>query len=325
MPSSKADPLLFVDPVFQQRVWGGDTLRQWFGEEATGSATVGEAWVISGLPGMAGTIRGGSAAGMTVDEAWRAGLVTGSQRSDDFPLLVKFLDAAEWLSVQVHPDDGQAERIEGQPRGKSECWYVVEGRPDAELVVGHEGDEQGMRRALGGGRVDELLIRHRVEPGDFFMVPAGTVHAVGAGVVVYEVQQSSDTTYRLYDYERLGLDGQPRQLHVDKALSVINSPFDRAASVTAAGSEVIPGGRRRLLVEDPHFTVTEYVVTGRLNADANDDYCLGSVVAGRGSVSCGGPESVAGPGTSFICPRGAGPLTFDGDMIVVVTKPGPLA
>ena len=157
------------------------------------------------------------------------------------------------------------------------------------------------------------------------LVPAGTVHAVGAGVVVYEVQQSSDTTYRLYDYERLGLDGQPRQLHVDRALSVMNSPFDHASSATAQDSEERPGGRRRSLVTDPHFRVTEYRVNGRVDADTSDDYFLGSVVSGHGGISCGDLESAAVLGTSFICPRGAGPVSFTGQMTVVVTEPGPMA
>lgn len=178
---SRVTAPLVVEPVFAERLWGGTTLQSWYGAKVP-DAVIGEAWAVSGLPGMSGVISSGAPAGYTLARAWSEGLVTGSVRDDDFPLLCKLLDPADWLSVQVHPDDEQAQRLEDEPRGKAECWYVLDAVPGAELVMGHRRPTASALAAdLAAGDLMDQLITHPVRPGSFFMVPAGCVHAVGPG------------------------------------------------------------------------------------------------------------------------------------------------
>ena len=275
--------VLTVEPVFAPRMWGGTTLREWYADLVP-DEVIGECWAVSGLPGRSGGISAGAPSGYTLEMAWRDGLITGQPREDDFPLLCKILDPADWLSVQVHPDDEQAHRLEGMPRGKAECWYVLECAPGAELIMGHRRDTaQQLRQDLLDGRLMGELISHPVHPGSFFMVPAGCVHAVGPGMLVYEVQQSSDITYRLYDFDRVGVDGTPRDLHVDKGFSVVAGTVD--------------------------FTTPEYRVA--------------TVVAGQGALSAEDQEVPLRRGVSLVIPRGVGPVTVTGSLSVMTTDPGP--
>ncbi len=310
-----------VTPLFKERVWGGTTLREWFGDLVP-DGTIGECWAISGLPGDSGRIIAGPGTGGTLEEAWRSGLVTGSPRDDDFPILVKFLDPTDWLSVQVHPNDEQAQRLEGMPRGKAECWYVVDCRDGADLILGHtEQSAQALKATLADGTLDAHLLRQHVQPGSFFMVPAGCVHAVGPGMLVYEVQQSSDITYRLYDFDRPGLDGRPRELHVDKGFSVVTAPYDLQESFTARDPVAVPGGSARTLVAGDFFTVTEFEVAGEARLPDTGDFRLLSVVRGSGELAAGGQALPAGLGSCFVLPAGCGDVTITGALTAVVTDP----
>jgi mannose-6-phosphate isomerase len=297
-------------------------LHQWFPDQVP-DAVIGEAWVVSGLPGMAGAVTSGAPAGYTLDRAWSDGLVTGSPRDDDFPLLCKFLDPADWLSVQVHPDDEQAERLEGEPRGKAECWYVLDAVPGAELIMGHrrESAEQ-LARDLAAGDLMDQLVTHPVHSGSFFMVPAGCVHAVGPGVLVYEVQQSSDITYRLYDFDRVGADGSPRDLHVDKGFSVVTAPFDPATSLTAEQPRSTEFGSRRLLVANEHFSVQRWDIDGA--ADITPDrFRVLTVIEGSGQIESDGDVVSVRRGTSMVIPTGVASVRAAGAMAIMTTDPGP--
>ena len=211
-------PLLF-SPVFHQRVWGGRNLETLLDKQLPPQSIIGESWEIYDT----NIIINGEYSGHTLKELLsQFPREIGGTLYDggDFPLLVKFLDAQDWLSVQVHPNDELAQSLEGQPRGKTECWYVVEAEPDAAIIYGFSEkiSAQDFRDAIDNGNVKELLHFVNVKKGDFIFVPAGTIHALGKGVIIYELQQTSDTTYRLYDWDRLGLDGAPRELHIDKGL-----------------------------------------------------------------------------------------------------------
>lgn len=311
--------VLVIDPVFAPRLWGGTTLRQWYGD-AVPDDTIGEAWVVSGLPDTSGLVSAGPGAGGTLADAWRAGAITGAARTDDFPILCKILDPADWLSVQVHPDDAQAQRLEGEPRGKAECWYVLSAEPGAELIMGHRAaDGAELRHALQTGQLMDQLIRTPVHAGSFFMVPAGCVHAVGPGMLVYEVQQSCDITYRLYDFDRVGADGRPRDLHVDRGFEVV-APYDSAASLTAAEPMPIAGGTRQDLVSNDYFTVTHWRVDGAIDL-ASSDYRIVTVVAGHGRLVDPSGEVVLHRGSSVVIPRGVHTQVL-GDIAVITTDPG---
>lgn len=316
--------ILVIEPIFAERIWGGTTLRDWYGDKVP-PGVIGECWAVSGMPHRSGTITRGAPAGYTLAEAWREGLVTGEPRSDDFPLLCKILDPTDWLSVQVHPNDEEAQRLEGQQRGKAECWYVLAAEPGAELILGHRaGESYELIEALVDGNLLDLLIHQQVEAGSFFMVPAGCVHSVGPGLLIYEVQQSSDITYRLFDFERLGLDGQPRDLHIDKGFSVVTAPYDLQASLTAQPPVPTSFGSVRALVTDDHFAVSVWSVTGEAEVPAAD-FRIVTVIAGTGVVRAGTAQSPVPVvrGSSLVVPRGAGALTVAGDLRFVLTDPGP--
>ena len=314
--------VLVVEPVFAPRIWGGNMLRQWYGDKVP-SGVIGECWAVSGLEGNAGLISAGAPAGTTLDVAWAEGLVTGEPRSDDFPLLCKLLDPADWLSVQVHPNDQQARALEGMPRGKSESWYVLACEPGAELIMGHRRNSADeLRDDLAAGSLLSQLIRNPVQPGSFFMVPAGTVHAVGPGMLVYEAQQSSDITYRLYDFDRLGVDGEPRELHVDKGFSVVTAPYEAEATKTEQEPVAIAGGTRQDLVANADFAVSHWSITSTA-ALSSDEFRVITVIAGSGELLAEDQDPVPlDRGVSLIVPRDAGTVEVAGELVLMVTDPG---
>ena len=315
--------LLVVEPVFAERLWGGTTLRQWFGPSVP-DGIIGECWAVSGMPGMSGHIRSGAPDGFTLRQAWHAGLVSGHPEEADFPLLCKFLDPQDWLSVQVHPDDAQARTLEDQPRGKAECWTVVSCQDGAELILGHTASTAAdLRAALEQGALMDSLVTVPVQQDDFFMVAAGEVHSLGPGMLVYEVQQSSDLTYRLYDFDRVGLDGQRRPLHVDKGFSVVTAPHDPQRARTSGPWQALgEHSRRRTLVECPQFHVQRWeTLGGRFTMQARA-YRILTVIGGSGTMRCEGESVEVGLGASLVIPAGTGPVETTGDLILITTDPG---
>lgn len=316
--------LLVIEPVFAERLWGGTMLRKWFGANVPGGI-IGECWAVSGMPGISGHVRSGAPDGFTLEQAWTAGLVTGRPRPDAFPLLCKFLDPQDWLSVQVHPNDAQAKALENQPRGKAECWLVVSCGEGAQIILGHRArtaDE--LRTALMEGRLMDQLITIPVKQDDFFMVAAGEVHSLGPGTMVYEVQQSSDITYRIYDFDRIGLDGRPRELNVDKGFSVVTAPHDPTATRTATQWwQVQPRGRMRVLVDCPQFRVMRWELLHEHVVISTPSFRVLTVISGWGRVSTHDSSVEVGLGSSLVIPVGAGPVRVEGDLIAITTDPGP--
>ncbi len=209
---------MLIRPRYVERIWGGDGLAARLGKPAPRDQTVGESWEIYDE----NTVANGVYAGKTIGElrgVMGKSLMGHVPTNHVFPLLTKLIDAREALSVQVHPDDALAQRLERQPNGKTECWYVIDAKPGAELTYGFSRDSNPdeYERLVKDGRLDQILRQLPVKAGDVLYIPAGTVHAIGAGIIVYELQQTSDVTYRIYDWNRKDAQGQPRDLHVDKA------------------------------------------------------------------------------------------------------------
>lgn len=253
-PSPEPYPLQF-EPIFKTRIWGGRALESVLGREIP-DGPVAESWEIAAHANGDTAVTAGPLAGQTLSQVldkWGEKLVGSRNREalelGRFPLLIKFLDANRWLSVQVHPDDAYGLAHEGD-LGKTEMWVVLHAQPQAEVIFGlKQGVGQAdFAQAVAEGRVEETLHRVVVTPGDVIFVPAGTVHALGPGVIVAEIQQNSDTTYRIYDWGRTDADGRPRDLHTEKALEVIDwaqiepspvQPLPRSGAPRGIGVEEI--------------------------------------------------------------------------------------
>jgi mannose-6-phosphate isomerase len=258
-------PLTFR-PIFKERVWGARNLERLYGKKLPGSVPIGESWEISDRPGDVSIIANGPLAGKDLHwlvENHRADLLGDAKlEAGRFPLLIKLLDAQEKLSLQVHPPASKAVELRGDP--KTEMWFIADAIPGAELYVGLK---RGVTRAdfecrIGDGSVAECFHRAPVKAGDSMFLPSGRVHAIGAGLVIFEIQQNSDTTYRVFDWNRVGLDGKPRELHVPQSLASID--FNDFEPALVSGEEVVGlNFRMRRLVNDPLFTVELFQVQNR--------------------------------------------------------------
>jgi mannose-6-phosphate isomerase len=260
-------PLIF-QPVFKERVWGGRELERLYGKKLPSGAVIGESWEISDRPGDASVITNGPLAGKNL--RWlmthhAAEILGGAKPAADgrFPLLCKILDARDKLSLQVHPPASKAAELKGEP--KTEMWYIADAAPDASLYVGLK---HGMTRAefkqkISDGSVADCFHRVPVRAGDTMFLPSGRVHAIGDGLVIFEIQQNSDTTYRVFDWNRTGLDGQPRDLHIMQSLASID--FNDFEPKLVEAKFVADGKiQKRPLVNDPLFNVE----TWKLNSNA---------------------------------------------------------
>ena len=261
MHSDRLYPFV-LEPKETPAIWGGDALVARYGKRGDGHAALGESWECWD----ANRVANGPLAGKALGEL-RAELgseLTGPiDPSRIFPVLTKIIDAREPLSVQVHPDDTYAQRVEGQPFGKTECWYILACEPGAELVLGwaHDTTREEYERRVADGTLGEILRRVPVRPGDAFYLPAGTLHAIGAGIQLFETQQASDLTYRIFDWNRVGADGKPRALHVAKAGDVLDyrATFPGAVRQLAFSAD---GLERTLLIGDARFLVELVTVRG---------------------------------------------------------------
>lgn len=312
---------IFLQPVFQERIWGGRKLKEEF-NYAVPSDNTGEAWVISAHPNGPNVIDNGPLKGKTLREAWNENSELFNREADsneDYPLLVKILDAKTDLSVQVHPNDSYAREVEKQPYGKTECWYVLSAEPGAELVLGHHAKStKELKQQMADGAWDKLLKRVKVKAGDFVHVPSGTIHAIGSGIVILETQQSSDITYRVYDYDRTDAEGNKRELHIDKAAQVTTVP-DQATVANQFDVVTKDDLIMKRLVEDPYFTVEYWLLNGNVTCELKCDFLQVSVVEGNGKITVENQEFELEKGTNFIVPQTVKEYRLDGDVVFIVS------
>jgi mannose-6-phosphate isomerase len=217
-------PLKFK-PIYKELIWGGDKLHKFFGKDAPAGKKIGESWELADLPKDKSIITNGEFAGKTITEVLQKfpEQITGKKNyKPPFGLLIKFIDAADVLSVQVHPDKEAVKRLKtGTP--KTECWYIIDSAPNACIYKGLKAGtaKEQFARSIKEGSCAEFLNKISVKPGQCHFLPAGTVHAIGAGILIAEIQTPSDTTFRVFDWNRLD-DGKPRQLHIEQALESID-------------------------------------------------------------------------------------------------------
>lgn len=312
---------IFLNPVFQERIWGGTKLKSMY-DYAIPTAQTGEAWVISAHPNGPSVIANGALKGLTLADAWRDHGELFNKAADnqaDYPLLVKLLDANDDLSVQVHPDDTYARDVEGVPYGKTECWYIVSAEAGAELIIGHHATSRTeLEEKIAQGEWDALLKRIPVKAGDFVHVPSGTIHAIGKGIVILEIQQSSDITYRLYDYDRVDDAGNKRELHLDKSAQVTNVPDNRTIADTFA--EKVTGDlTTKRLVEDAYFTVEHCTLAGEADCELETDFLQVDILAGSGTLVVADKTYPLEKGMHFILPHTIKAYTLSGELEFVVS------
>lgn len=255
-------PLLMA-PSFrhgEETPWGGHMLRNTLMKDAPEDAT-GESLEISTLPGHESMVANGEHTGKSLTrmvELWGSDL-TGTE--GDFPLLLKLLDSQTALSVQVHPGDAYAAEHEGK-RGKTEAWIILNAEPGAKIVYGVDTKGEALKDIVAEGRIEDHLRWRTVRPGDVYYIPSGMLHALGEGVLCYEIQQSSDVTYRFYDWGRVGANGQPRALHIEKGLDVCRPELDldRIEGTTA----LCKGGSRTYYISDTNFELCRLNLAGTM-------------------------------------------------------------
>ncbi|CAN5768904.1 mannose-6-phosphate isomerase, class I [soil metagenome] len=274
-----SQPLLF-DPLFMERIWGGRRLESLYAKRLPAGARIGESWEIVDRPEAQSVVASGPWRGKTLHELWlnhRREIFGDIADAPRFPLLIKLLDAQEKLSLQVHPPAEVAQEFGGEP--KTEFWYIADATPDAELFVGlrQAGAREAFQEALATDSAAGHVHRIPVRAGDAMFLPSGRMHAIGAGNVIVEIQQNSDTTYRVFDWHRLGDDGQPRQLHIAESMRSIDFDDVEPEVVTPAGES---------LLRHPLFNIDRWMLPGPRSAAASGAFVIVACLAG--GLSCAG-------------------------------------
>ncbi len=314
-----------LNPAFKDYLWGGTKLRDEYGKKCD-LDKVAESWELSCHKDGCSVVADGEYAGLTlpqyIEKAGKAVLGTDCEKFEYFPILIKLIDAKQNLSVQVHPDNDYAMRVEGE-YGKTEMWYVVDCEPGAGLLYGfkHEISKEEFRRRIEDNTLLEVTNRVEVHPGDVFFIEAGTLHAIGEGILIAEIQQNSNTTYRVYDYGRVGADGKPRQLHIEKAIDVTRlAPATRPCGRPQAKPEAFDGGSVLPLASCDYFTVKEMEVTSHaaLMADEKSFHSL-LLLDGSLTLSMGGEKLEMKKGASVFVPAGSGDYILTGKGRLILT------
>ncbi len=294
----------FLSPLYKHRIWGGNKL--------CGDDQTGEGWMISALRGAESPVVGTDLTLKKLYDARRD--LFGGCKAEEFPLLVKLIDAAADLSIQVHPDDTYAQEKEGLPFGKTECWYILDCPKDAELIIGHNArTREEFTGLISEGRYRELLRRVPIQKGDFIEIEPGTLHAITGGVMLLEVQQASDITYRLYDYDRLE-NGQKRPLHTEKAIATVTVPGNGVEVISTAD---YAQNKLHTLIHCRYYAVYKAVVTSQLSFTTEAAYMLACVLHGSGHIN----------GVSirekdfFLIPSGIKEINVTGNCEVVFVTP----
>ena len=313
--------ILKLNPVFKDYIWGGTRLRDDFGLK-TDINPVAEGWMLACHKDGMNTIDGGEYDGKTLESVIKEGgkskiAGTNSEKFPYFPVLIKLIDAKDNLSVQVHPDNEYAARVEHE-FGKTEMWYVLDAAPGATLIYGFKNKigKEEFKQAIESNTLLDVLNVVEVKKGDMFFIEAGTVHAIGKGALIAEIQQNSNSTYRVYDYGRLGKDGKPRELHIQKAIDVSKTEPAKYGTKPFGKKEEISGGTRQMLTECPLFSVYNYELCGKIELNANEE-SFNHILVVDGSGKIGGREFKKGD--SFFVPANYGNYEIDGNGEFILT------
>ncbi|MDR0645603.1 MAG: class I mannose-6-phosphate isomerase [Elusimicrobiota bacterium] len=279
--------ILTFKPIYKTKIWGGNKLKNNFGKTDAPQAT-GESWEVSAVAGNASQIANGAFAGEFFDALVKKypmeimGKRLYKKYGIFFPLLVKLIDASDNLSVQVHPDDNAAKKVEGTNAfGKTEMWYVLQADKGSSLISGFKRNvnREKYLKSVANNDILDILAVYKVKAGDAFYIPAGRVHAIGRGILVVEVQQTSDTTYRIFDYNRKGSDDKLRELHTEKAKQALNFDGDDGAPLNLKDL----GNGTRLVVQSPYFIINTLDIKQNIKTDYThiDSFIILTGIAGK--------------------------------------------
>lgn len=313
---------IFLQPAFQEKIWGGNKLRSEFGMD-TPSDQTGEAWVVSAHPnGLSHVKSPEEYRGLSLQDLYsQQPELFGPNHPEPFPLLVKILDATDDLSIQVHPNDTYAKEHEGPGElGKTECWYVIAADEGSKIIYGHQAESvEQFNDYIESGNLSNVFREIPVKAGDFFDVPAGTIHAIGSGITILETQQSSDTTYRVYDYDRKDSQGNTRDLHISQSKDVTlfphqDSPFTKQNNSFEKNEWIH-------LMSNQYFNVFKVEVDGNFETTLETNYYLATVIDGNGNITIDGEEYPLELADSFVVPYGVEKLAFEGQLSLIISSP----
>lgn len=311
---------IFLTPIFQDKIWGGQKLQTEFGFDLP-SNTIGEAWVISTHPHGESIVSSPKAyAGMGLNELYQTHPeLFGDNHPETFPLLTKILDAKEDLSVQVHPDDTYGLEHEGE-LGKTECWFIISAEEGASIIYGHEATSpEEFKDLINSENWESLLRKRSVKAGDFFYVPHGTIHAIGGGITVLETQQNSDTTYRVYDYDRTDSDGNKRDLHIEQSIAVSQIPHkdpNIEYKINHYNASTITH-----YITNEFFSVYRWEIHDQIDIDLTGDYTLVTVLDGDGQLTINDTHYPIHKSQSFIIPNNIRHITLSGHLDIIASNP----
>lgn len=304
-------------PIFKERIWGGQKLKTHLNKDIP-EGNIGESWELSDVEGDVSVIANGAWAGKSLKEAlihWKSSLLGNKNYEtfgNHFPLLIKFIDAREDLSIQVHPDDDLAQKRH-QCNGKTEMWYVMQAENEARLIVGFNQklDKDRYQQKLNEGRLTDLMNYEKVTHGSTFFIKTGTIHAIGAGVLLAEIQQTSDITYRVYDFNRKDKNGQTRELHTELALEALNFSDDKDFLVDYSRKP----HQANKMVQCPYFTTRYWEIHTQteMYLSFSDSFKIYLVVAGQAQFDIDGQKENLQKGEVILVPASAQSLTIRGE------------
>lgn len=309
-------PLRFK-PIIKEKIWGGKKLAAELQKETGNSEIAGESWEISGVEGDISVVSNGPLAGKSLTElidmyqGELVGHATYAAHGNRFPILIKYIDADDDLSIQVHPNDELAKKRHNS-FGKTEMWYIIDAEQDASLIVGFNKalDKDTYLQHFNAGKLTDVLNVEKVLPDDVFYLPAGRIHTIGRGLLIAEIQQTSDITYRIYDYDRTDASGNKRELHIEEALDAIDfNHYPEYKTIYNKDSADC------LLADSPYFKTRRLLIEDSVSRDYADiDSCIVLMcVAGNGSVVAGNESFTLKKGDTLLIPNAIGALKFIGN------------
>ncbi len=307
--------IIFLEPVFKNMVWGGTKLNKVFGYELP-YETTGECWGISAHENGDCKVKNPEYKDTSLGQLWsRHRELFGNLQTDIFPLLIKAIDAADDLSIQVHPGDEYANNYHPGSLGKTECWLVLDCDDDAEIVIGHNAkDKEEVKYLIENKLWDQFIRTIPIKKGDFFQIEPGCLHAIKKGTLILETQQNSDITFRVYDYDRLQ-NNKPRQLHIKESIDCIKAPFKETS--TSPISYKTEYGEHIHYVDCKYYSVDRYIINGKSQVERTSPFICVFVIRGSGKVN-GNPIKA---GDYFIITSYCNKTEFEGDLDIVCSVP----